>query len=183
MFLLSDWSGRLCTNQSISGRTSSRLYEYETFYDKLSFQIKCLFWEARQCHIHFFRINLDFFFFFFFSNAILFDVFILLLLLLFFVAVFLFLFFCSQYCSFSVALPCIPYTPISIETFLKVLWLRPIESLPAILSTCLHCKNRKSLSKCVSWATSRENVSSDFSTRLDSNQPDQLQNLATILKL
>ena len=44
---------------------------------------------------------------------------------------------CSQYCCFSVALPCIPYTPVSIETFLKVLWLRPIESLPAILSTCL----------------------------------------------
>ena len=26
--LLSDWSGQLCTDQSISGRTSSRLYEY-----------------------------------------------------------------------------------------------------------------------------------------------------------
>ena len=28
VFLLSDWSGLLCTDQSISGRTSSRLYEY-----------------------------------------------------------------------------------------------------------------------------------------------------------
>ena len=26
VFLLSDWSGLLCTDQSISGRTSSRLY-------------------------------------------------------------------------------------------------------------------------------------------------------------
>ena len=43
VFLLSDWSELLCTYQSISGRTSSRLYEYKTFYDKHSFKIKCLF--------------------------------------------------------------------------------------------------------------------------------------------
>ena len=74
----------------------------------------------------------------------------------------LFFFFAVSIAVFrvSVALPCIPFTPISTETFLKVLWLLPIESLPAILSTCLHCKNGKSLSKCVIWATSRENVSS-----------------------
>ena len=33
----------------------------------------------------------------------------------------------------SVSLPCIPITPISIDTFLKVLELLPLESLSAIL--------------------------------------------------
>ena len=65
--------------------------------------------------------------------------------ILFYFLFFYFLFFAVSIAVFrvSVALPCIPFTPISTETFLKVLWLLPIESLPAILSTCLHCKNGK----------------------------------------
>ena len=43
VFLLYDWSGLLCTDQSISGRTSPRLHEYKTYYDMLAVQINCLF--------------------------------------------------------------------------------------------------------------------------------------------
>ena len=46
---------------------------------------------------------------------------------------FFFFFFVNTVFRVSVALPCIPITPISIDTFLKVLELLPLESLSAIL--------------------------------------------------
>ena len=84
-------------------------------------QIKCLFWEASKCHIHFSRINVELFF----SNVIFFFFFFFLVLSFFLVNITVF--------RVSVALSCTPITPMSIDTVLKLLELLPLESLSTIL--------------------------------------------------
>ena len=74
---------------------------------------------ASKCHIHFSRINVELFFLFFKSDLIVCFCFVFVVN----ISVFL----------VSVALPCIPVTPVSADTFLKVLELLPLESLSAIL--------------------------------------------------
>ena len=93
------------------------------------------------CFFCFFFFVLFFFCFFVFCFFVVF----------FFVVVVLFVCFCVNITVFrvSVPLPCIPITPISIHTFLKVLELLSLESLSAILEyKCALQQQQKSKKMC-----------------------------------